>query len=336
MQDKSATSNRTHDETHLALPRRPLTAPPGKDDIINLLRGFCMGAADTVPGVSGGTVALVLGHYERLIAAISHVDRSALRLLSERRWMPLANHLDARFMLVLLAGVAAGIASLASLMHWLLENRYPQTMAVFFGLVLASGWVVGVRVRQWRLTSLGSFAFATVVAGWISLLNPAAGRLGLFYFFASGAVAICAMILPGISGAFILLLLGMYHTVTGMVRDVLHGQLSVDTLLRLGVFATGCLLGLLAFSRLLRWLLTRYYDTTLSALAGLMVGSLVKLWPLQLPTSETRNLEFKERVFELYSPTQWPIDDLLGLTALATFAAIFVLAGDVIGRRLES
>lgn len=318
--DKSTTSSPESTETpESKSPQNSLVR-----DILNVARGFCMGAADTVPGVSGGTVALILGHYERLVTGISRIDSTALSLVSQRRFAQAWKHIDGRFMVALGAGVGAGVVCLAGLMHWLLDHRMPETFAVFFGLILASIWIVIRYVDKWTPKQLGACAMGIAVAAGIGFCAPAAGSTSLPYLFLSGSVAICAMILPGISGAFVLILLGVYLPITGMIKDAAKGDFSPESLLQMGVFAFGCLFGLLAFSRILRWLLAHHQGTTMSALVGLMVGSMVKLWPLQTPTPATAGLKMKERVMQYVSPSEWP-GSLLTLIALAVLAAAAVL-----------
>lgn len=296
-------------------------------DVINVLRGFCMGAADTVPGVSGGTVALILGHYDRLIAAISHVDSEAVAMLIGGRWKDLFQKLDLRFLIALGIGIVTGIGLLAGLMHFLLHERMNQTMAVFFGLILASVWVVRRNVTSWSLTRWVAVAIGIAVALAISRIPMAVGSVGLPYLFLSASIAICAMILPGISGAFVLLLLGVYEPVIGMIKDTVKGDWSIDTFTHLGVFAIGCGFGLLAFSRLLNYLLATHRDTTMAALIGLMIGSVGRLWPLQVVTPETADLKLKFQEFMLVSPANYDGNVWL-LLALAVVAAAVVLVTD--------
>jgi len=294
-------------------------------DIINVIRGFCMGAADTVPGVSGGTVALVLGHYERLLAAISHFDTHALGLVKNRDWLAVWKYCDFRFVIALGFGIVAGAGALASTMHWLLEFKMSETLAVFFGLVIASGWIVGRQITSWSITTLVSLVAGTAFAYWLCGLTGTGGSDSLPYLFFSASIAICAMILPGISGAFVLLMLGMYHPIMGMIKGFIKGEITGDVVLRLCLFAAGCLTGLLAFSRLLKYLLQHHHNTTLAALFGLMIGSLRRVWPLQRVTEATADLPFKERLYNLVSPADWSGSLLLPL-GLAIGAAIFVIA----------
>lgn len=285
-----------------------------------------MGAADVVPGVSGGTVALILGHYRRLVTAISQFDRRAIEKASQRQWTGLWSHLDGRFLLPLGIGIGVGILGLGPLMHWLLEHRFSETMAVFFGLVLASGLIVGGMVKQWTPGRMVATVAAAGFAWLIASLTPVAGEPSTLFLFFAGAIAICAMILPGISGAFVLLLLGAYHPVTGMLKQIVSFDLSGSLLLRLTTFAVGCLFGLLAFSRLLSLLLARYSEITFAALLGLMLGSLRKLWPLQSATAETAELEFKEQVYTMVSWGDWkgPTWSLLGLILAAAGLVLVV------------
>ncbi len=294
-------------------------------DAINLIRGFCMGAADTVPGVSGGTVALVLGHYQRLLGAISQFNSAALKLLIKGRFAELWKHCDLRFVILLGIGIVVGAGSLASTMHWLLENRMPETFAVFSGLVLAGGWIVSGWIRQWSLAAVLLLVAGTTFAFWLSGLETNESSQGGLYIFGSAAIAICAMILPGISGAFVLLLLGMYHPIMGMIKQFVKFDISASLIFNLCLFAAGCVAGLLMFSRLLKWLLRFYPDLTMAALLGLMIGSLRRIWPLQKVTDATAELPFKEQQFVIVSPGNWD-GNVIILAFLAVTAAVIVIA----------
>lgn len=294
-----------------------------------------MGAADIVPGVSGGTVALVLGHYQRLVTAISQIDSIALGMLRQRRFKAAWTHIDGRFLLALGVGIATAILGLANLMHWLLEHHTAETMAVFFGLVLASGIVVTSYVQRWSAVAIAACLVAGIGAFILGSLTPTAADPTIPYLFVCAVIAICAMILPGISGAFLMLLLGVYHPVTGLIKDLAHGQFTFDGLLRLVVFAAGCAIGLALFTRLLRVLLARYTDATFAALLGLMIGSLGKIWPLQVPTSETAALPFEEREWVAVSPAEWS-EPLWPLVALIVAAAVFVIAVNHVASRRQS
>ena len=293
-------------------------------DAINIGRGFCMGAADTVPGVSGGTVALILGHYERLVTAISRVNSESLSLVFRGKFDRAFAHLDGRFLCGIGAGILTGIVTLAGLMHWLLDHRMPETFAVFFGLIISSVLIVQKSISRWTIGSIVSLTLGIMAAVIVGRLSPTGGGDSLVYMFGSASIAICAMILPGISGAFILLLLGVYHPITGMIKDLAKGSFDASSLTTMFVFASGCLFGLLAFSRVLHWLLDHYKDITMAGLIGLMIGSVEKLWPLQMPTPETASLKMKERVMQYIPPGEWP-GNLLTLVLLAIIAAVGVL-----------
>ncbi|MEL6109414.1 MAG: DUF368 domain-containing protein, partial [Planctomycetota bacterium] len=295
-------------------------------DVLNVVRGFCMGAADTVPGVSGGTVALILGHYQRLVAAISQIDTNAFKLVLGRRWAEAWGHLDARFLVAIGLGVGTGLVTLAGVMHWLLDEHLPQTFAVFFGLILASIVIVGRAISQWKPVCWVGCVLGVIVAFAIGTLTPTvANDYSLPYLFVASSVAICAMILPGISGAFVLLLFGVYHPVTGMIKGAVKGEIDLQVIVQLGTVACGCLFGLLAFTRLLRWLLANHRDVTMASLIGLMIGSCAKLWPLQVATDATKELKMKERVMEYVSPADFS-GSLVLLVLLAVGAAVAVLA----------
>ncbi len=305
-----------------------------RGDLINVVRGFCMGAADTVPGVSGGTVALIMGHYTRLVRAISRVDSKLLSLLKERKWGTAAQHVDARFLVALAAGIGCGIVLLANAMHFLLDAYLPETFAVFLGLLAASLWVVVKSIDQWNLNRLVTLLTAAGIAVGISSLPTTSGDPSLPYLFMAASIAICAMILPGISGAFVLLVFGVYHPVTGIIKDFAKLNFSTEGFLQLTVVAMGCGFGLLAFSRLLRYLLEHRPSTTLAGLTGLMLGSAFKLWPLQKATAETAALKPKFRVMEYFSPSNWEGTPVITLAALAVTAAILVVVAETVSQRL--
>ncbi|MGC6447638.1 MAG: DUF368 domain-containing protein [Rubripirellula sp.] len=304
-------------------------------DFLNLLRGFFMGAADTVPGVSGGTVALIMGHYARLVRAISHVDHHLIKLLRGRRWIEAFHHLDGRFLLMLAIGIATGIVLLANAMHFLLDVYLPETFSVFLGLLVASVWVVVRSVEKWTSSSSCVLALGILIAYGISMLPSTSGDPSLPYLFLAASVAICAMILPGVSGAFVLLIFGVYHPITGTIKEFAKFNFSTDGFLQITVVACGCLFGLLAFSHLLRFLLDKHPSVTLSGLTGLMIGSAFKLWPLQMATSETASLPLKSRVMQHYSPANWEGTHCWILLALGSVAAVLVITTELWTERLK-
>ncbi|MFV0278090.1 MAG: DUF368 domain-containing protein [Parahaliea sp.] len=236
------------------------------------LRGVLMGAADIVPGVSGGTIAFITGIYDRLLDSIRAFDVALLGLVFRGRIAESWRHVDGGFLLALLLGIGTSILSLARLISWLLEIHPVPLWAFFFGLILASALVLLRQIGPWGPSRGLSLAAGVAIAVAIALA-PSLGlaQAGLPAVFLAGFVAICAMILPGISGSFILVLLGMYPVVLAAVK-------SLD-LLFIAVFASGAASGLLCFSRLLHWLLHHYRQGTLALLTGFLFGSLVIVWP---------------------------------------------------------
>lgn len=300
-----------------------------REDLVQAARGLLMGGADIIPGVSGGTVALILGIYARLVTAISHVDGQFVRLVFCGRWSQAAAHVDLRFLIALACGIATGIVSLASLMHSLLEHHRSLIYAAFFGLILGSSLLVGRAVRvssvagRWRSVAMGGLGAFIGVA--IALQQTVGTRPGHSYTFLCGAVAICAMILPGISGAHILLLLGKYEQITGIIKKLPRLDVSPDELATLAVFALGCILGLIAFSKLLRWLLGRWHAVTMSVLCGFMLGSLVRIWPFQQDMTPAV-AEVRHKIFRPTMPQA--IDQELiacGLIVAVAFAGVLLL-----------
>ena len=233
-------------------------------------KGLAMGAADVVPGVSGGTVAFITGIYDELLRSIASIPAAALMLLRGRivdAWRAA----NATFLLVLLLGILTSVLSLARLITYLLDAHPIPVWSFFFGLILVSSHLVAKEIQRWNWSRCLSFILGAGFAYWITVASPVQLGSDPLSLFLAGAIAICAMILPGISGSFILVLLGLYAVVLGAVK-------SLDVLL-LAVFASGCLVGLICFASLLRWLLVRWRDLSLAFLTGLMLGSLNKIWP---------------------------------------------------------
>lgn len=233
-------------------------------------KGIAMGAADVVPGVSGGTIAFISGIYDELLRSIASVPEALMHLVRGRikaAWQTA----NATFLLVLLAGILTSILSLARLITYLLAHHPVPVWSFFFGLILVSVYLVGRDIGRWNWSRCLSFLLGLAFAYWITVAAPIQWGSDPLTLFFAGAIAICAMILPGISGSFILLLLGLYATVLGAVKSL---DLAV-----LAVFAAGCLVGLLSFARLLSWMLSHWRDLTLAFLTGLMLGSLNKVWP---------------------------------------------------------
>ena len=235
------------------------------------MKGFCMGAADVVPGVSGGTMAFILGIYEELIKSIKSFDLIFLRLLFSLKVKEALDHASWQFLMAIGLGILMAIFTLARILAWLLQNQPVLIWSFFFGLIVASLFTVSKHLNKWTPSifvwiGLGALCFYLLVG-----MVPAKTPDTVWFLFMSGAIAICAMILPGISGAFIIVLLGKYHYVLEAVNNR-----DVFTLL---LVAAGAGVGLATFVRLLNWLFNRYHDITIALLTGLMLGSLRKIWP---------------------------------------------------------
>jgi putative membrane protein len=236
-----------------------------------LLKGVGMGAADVVPGVSGGTIAFIVGIYEELIDSIKSINIASLKLFFTFRWKEFWKAINGNFLLSLVLGIGISVFSLAKTITYLLIEYPVLVWAFFFGLVLASTWIVVQDVNRWNRKTVISFIAGAVIAFFITLATPAKTPDGYWFIFICGAIAICAMILPGISGSFILVLLGKYF----FIMDALK-SLKISILL---VFSGGIIVGITTFSRVLSFALHRYHDLTIAALSGFMLGSLNKVWP---------------------------------------------------------
>lgn len=242
-----------------------------RETILIFLRGVAMGAADVVPGVSGGTIAFISGIYDRLLAAIAACTPDKLLWLARGRFSETWKAIDGSFLFTLLAGILCSIATFARLISYLLAEHGLLVWSFFFGLILVSVYLVGREIERWNAWTVAAAIAGCVFAYLITVASPVALAVTPLTLFVGGSIAICAMILPGISGSFILLLLGLYSGVLNAVK-------SFDVTL-LGCFMLGCVIGILSFSRLLSWLLGYARNITLAFLTGLLVGSLNKVWP---------------------------------------------------------
>lgn len=241
------------------------------DYLILVFKGMGMGAADVVPGVSGGTIAFISGIYEELIASIKSISLNTLKILKKNGIKAAWKSINGNFLAAVFAGIFLSIFTLTKLIKYLLENQPVAVWSFFFGLIIASIYFVGKQIGKWDVKTIGGLIIGTVIAFWITTISSEAQIGNKAFFFISGMIAICAMILPGISGSFILLLLGSYYAVLNAVHD--------RDFIILGIFALGCLVGLLAFSRLLDFLFKRFKEVTLAVLTGFLIGSLNKIWP---------------------------------------------------------
>ena len=258
-------------------------------------KGMCMGAADVIPGVSGGTIAFIMGIYDEFVGSIARIDSAALRLFFSGRFREFWKHINGGFLLSLILGIGASVVLLAGLMQMLLVEYPIQTWAFFFGLIVASSIFILRGISDWRVLDFGFLFLGAVLGVLVCTLSPVSTPDALWFVCLSGAVAICAMVLPGISGSFILLILGKYQFIMGVITSfvgnlgALWGSADAsapvfwESFVILAVFACGAIVGILGFSKFLHWLLARWHRATLIVLAGFIIGSLVKVWPWSNP-----------------------------------------------------
>lgn len=291
--------------------------------ILLLLKGMAMGGADVIPGVSGGTIALITGIYEELINSIKSVDGTALKLLLKLEFKKLWERVNGSFLLIVFSGVLISIFSLAKLITYLLEYQPIPLWSFFFGLILVSAFYVMPRQRSVAMYVFLVIGVASAYA--ITTLSPANTPEAYWFIFLSGAIAICAMILPGISGSFILLLLGKYEYILEAVK-----AFDLGTIL---VFGLGCLIGLVAFSKFIHWLLQSYKVPTLAMLAGFMLGSLNKIWPWKL--DDAGAVWSEESLSDFINVSPFTFTSLAGEPNQLSLAIIFCLLGIAIVVVLE-
>lgn len=243
-----------------------------KDYLVIGLKGMAMGAADVVPGVSGGTIAFISGIYEELLGSISNVNLGLFKTLKKEGFKAAWTQLNGNFLASLFLGIFVSIVSLAKAIKYLLENEPVLLWSFFFGLVLASIIYIAKQITKWNAVSFIVLILGAFLAYYITTLNPLVSENSSpIFIFIAGAIAICAMILPGISGSFILVLLGAYKPVLNALNNK-----DFKTIL---IFMAGAVIGLLTFSRVLKWLFKHYKNVTLAALTGFIIGSLNKIWP---------------------------------------------------------
>ncbi|WP_242086244.1 DUF368 domain-containing protein [Aestuariivivens sediminis] len=241
------------------------------DYLVIFSKGIAMGAADAVPGVSGGTIAFISGIYEELVTTISNINLSLLKTLFKTGPMAFWKRLNGNFLIALLLGMMVSFVSFMRLAKYLLENHPILIWSFFFGLIVASIYFVGKEIKNWNHYMVMAFVIGAVAAFYVSKLPSSATIESPWFLFFAGAIAICAMILPGISGSFILIILGAYKTLS----DALH-DFKIKEIL---IFITGAGIGIISFSHILKWLFKHYRNTTLALLTGFIFGSLNKVWP---------------------------------------------------------
>jgi len=250
-----------------------------KKNIFLALKGVAMGMAEVVPGVSGGTIAFITGIYEELLNTIKGFTPDKLNVLKHEGFASFWKAINGQFILYLFGGMALGLVLGVFTIAKLLE-RYPILVwSFFFGLIVASVWHVGKRIKKWRALEIVLLLFSAALSYYITIAAPSEGPQELWFVFIAGFIAICALMLPGVSGSFLLLLMGMYqYIVTDNVKALLS-DFNMDSLLVVAVFALGCLAGVLSFSRVLSWTFKNFEAPTLSVLTGFLLGSLNKVWP---------------------------------------------------------
>jgi putative membrane protein len=298
------------------------------DYIVLGVKGFCMGASDVVPGVSGGTMAFILGIYEELIDAIKSFDLKSLQFLVTLKLRPLLDRISWQFLLAVGIGILAAIFTLSRLLSWLLQNRPVFIWSFFLGLILASVLSVSRRVEAWKILTGLCLVGGTLGSYFLVGLVPVSTPNDYWFLFLCGAVAICAMILPGISGSYILVLLGKYQYVLDAVN---HRDFLI-----LGLVAIGACVGIIAFSRILGWLLKNYHDLMVATLIGLMIGSLRKVWPWKetLESVVDSHGQIVPLVQSNILPGQWNGEVLAALSLMAA-GLLAVLFLDWLGNRIQ-
>lgn len=293
-----------------------------KDFIVIGLKGMAMGAADVVPGVSGGTIAFISGIYEELLTSISNINLRLLKTLKNDGIKAAWKQANASFLLSLLIGIFISVVSLAKVLKWLLENEPILLWSFFFGLILASVIYIGKQIKKWNFITFLVMIIGAGLAYYITTLNPMVNEnSSTLFLFLAGSIAICAMILPGISGAFILVLLGAYKPVLAAVND--------RNFTVIAAIGAGAIVGLLTFSRILKWLFANFKNYTLAMLTGFIIGSLNKIWPWKETLTWRTNSHGEKVPFNQQSVSPFAFEDnqLLYAIVLATigFALILLL-----------
>ena len=300
------------------------------------LKGIAMGMADVVPGVSGGTIAFISGIYEEFVNSLNSINADAFKLLFKLQIKDFWKHINGNFLLSLATGIAISIVSLSKMIIYLLENEPVLLWSFFFGLIIASILFISKQITEWNTRVITAIVLGAIVSYFITIAEPASSPDSTVYVFFSGFIAIIAMILPGISGAFILLLMGSYPTIIGAISKLSEGISTANTEMlvqagsMLGVFAVGAILGLLSFSRVLAWMFKNYHNTTLAVLTGFMIGSLNKVWPWKETLSTRINSHGVEVPFLQKSIMPWNFDGdtqiiFVLLLAVVGFMVIFLL-----------
>jgi putative membrane protein len=292
-----------------------------KDSLILFIKGLFMGAANIIPGVSGGTIALITGIYQELLFAIRSADINTIRYLKRLQLKQALNTIHIRFLFILFAGAAVAIFSLAHLMNYVFKTYAVLTWSFFFGLIIASIVVMGLRTQKWIGSGGIAFLLGTVSAYLFVGLIPVSTPESWWFILLAGGVTICTMILPGLSGAFLLLILGKYEYITSAIKN----PFALDNFIILTLFLIGCVLGIIAFSRLLSFMLLKHENATMAFLTGIMCGSLRKVWPWK-EVLETQIIRGKEYIISEANimPAQFGTEFFLAIL-LAVVGLVLVL-----------
>ncbi len=290
-----------------------------KDYLLIAFKGMGMGAADVVPGVSGGTIAFITGIYEELINSIKSINGNAVKLLFQFKFKEFWQAINGNFLLALIFGIFLSFLSLAKLIKYFLAEQPILIWSFFFGLIVASAIVIARKITEWKLRTIIAMLIGIGIAYMVTVVTPAEPPTSYWFLFLSGALAICAMILPGISGAFILLLLGKYEYILNAISSF---KLDV-----VAVVGAGAVIGLLSFSNLLSWLLKKYHNMTIGLLSGFMIGSLNKVWPWKntISTFIDRHGVEKPLLQENILPNTFT--NILGQDSQLIFAILLAIAG---------
>ncbi|MDE0559456.1 DUF368 domain-containing protein [Algoriphagus sp. NF] len=305
-----------------------------KKYLLNYLKGLAMGAADIVPGVSGGSIALITGIYQQLLDSINSFNKENLSLLLKFELKGFFKSVNGKFLLSLVLGILTSAFTLSRLITYLMDEHPIPLWSFFCGLILVSAFWILKEIKRWHLGVVLAVVLGTALAWWVTELPPTSSPDATWFTFVAGAIAICAMILPGISGSFILLILGKYENIMTAISE--------RDLFTLGVFAAGCVVGILSFSRVISWLLKKFYSTTIGLLSGFMLGSINKLWPWKVVTQYRTSSSGEQKPF--LTENLWPseyfeqvgLEPNLGL-AIAGFVGgiILVLGIDLVADYLK-
>lgn len=295
--------------------------------LFTFLKGMAMGAADVVPGVSGGTIAFITGIYDTLLESIRRINPSLIGIIRKEGLKGAFEHINGTFLICLFAGILTSIFTFAKLITWMLETHPIPLWSFFFGLIIISVIHMFKQVEKWSINRFIAIVIGAVFAYGITVLHPVAMEPTPINVLIAGAIAICAMILPGISGSFILLLLGMY-------APILAAAKSIDVV-TLGLFAIGCAAGLLTFSHFLSWILRSYRDIALTFLTGLMIGTLNKIWPWKEVVSWRVNSHGEQVPLLEHNLSPFNFEQVTGQPALIGYAICAMVLGILVVWGLE-